>query len=25
VMQAFCELGAAYPEIANAIYLEAGR
>ncbi len=25
VLEAFCELGAAYPEIANAIYLEAGR
>lgn len=25
VMQAFCELGASYPEIANAIYLEACR
>jgi SAM-dependent methyltransferase len=25
VMQAFCELGAGYPEIANAIYLEACR
>jgi len=24
VMQAFCELAAPYPEIANAIYLEAG-
>jgi SAM-dependent methyltransferase len=23
VMEAFCEIGAAYPEIANAIYLEA--
>jgi len=25
VLEAFCEVGAAYPEIANAIYLEAGR
>lgn len=25
VMEAFCELGAGYPEIANAIYLEASR
>jgi 2-polyprenyl-3-methyl-5-hydroxy-6-metoxy-1,4-benzoquinol methylase len=25
VMRAFCELGAGYPEIANAIYLEATR
>ncbi len=25
VLEAFCELGAGYPEIANAIYLEASR
>jgi len=25
VLEAFCEVGAAYPEIANAIYLEAGQ
>jgi SAM-dependent methyltransferase len=25
VLEAFCEIGAGYPEIANAIYLEASR